>query len=155
CERFSPLVGLEEDDEPECLLLDVQGIGRLFGGEEQLCREAAAFFERQGYTVRGAITDTLGAAWALARYANPLPLGEGGSRSEAGKAGANAEREERAEGERRKEEEEQEEKQESVSRPRVGKKRTGDKRRALPRVKKEAAAPHISAAPAPPKCAVR
>ena len=90
CERFSPLVGWEtvegkvsgsklERSEvrgqksfsvPDCLFLDITGIGVLFGGEESLAREAIADLTRLGYDARGAIADTIGAAWAAARQSS-------------------------------------------------------------------------------------
>ena len=36
CEQFSPVVGLETADEPASLLLDVTGMGPLFGGQQAL-----------------------------------------------------------------------------------------------------------------------
>ncbi len=33
CGRFSPLVGVEEGDNPTSLLLDIGGTAQLFGGE--------------------------------------------------------------------------------------------------------------------------
>lgn len=51
------------------LCLDITGTAHLFGGEaamlEKLTRRLAAL----GFTVTGAIADTIGAAWALAHYA--------------------------------------------------------------------------------------
>jgi protein ImuB len=77
CEKFSPIVGLEPCDkpaegdslQPESLLLDVSGLGPLFGGEEALLRKIVAEFARQGYQARAAVADSLGAAWAVARFA--------------------------------------------------------------------------------------
>ena len=68
CERFSPVVGLEAVEQPHCLLLDVTGIGSLFGGEERLVSDVIQSFDQRGYKTQLAIADTLGAAWALARY---------------------------------------------------------------------------------------
>jgi protein ImuB len=68
CHRYSPTVGLEEAERPESLLLDVTGIGRLFGGEEHLLEQAARALSGRGYRARLAIADTIGAAWALAHY---------------------------------------------------------------------------------------
>jgi protein ImuB len=66
CERFSPIVGLEESDSPECLLADVTGCARLFQGEEALAEHVAHEFSRRGLVVRVAIADTIGAAWSCA-----------------------------------------------------------------------------------------
>jgi len=64
---LSPIVQL---DEPDSLLLDVTGCAPVFGGEPNLLRQALAGIHRQGFTVRGAIADTAGAAWAIA-HADP------------------------------------------------------------------------------------
>ncbi|MEQ8785464.1 MAG: hypothetical protein RIC55_04165 [Pirellulaceae bacterium] len=68
CERFSPLVGLEQRDEPECLLLDVTRLGPLFGGEEALAQAVVDDFRDRGYRVRIGVAHTIGAAWAAARF---------------------------------------------------------------------------------------
>jgi protein ImuB len=65
CRRFSPVVGTED---PDSLLLDVTGCAHLFGGEEELARAVAGDFHRWGFTVRVALADAIGAAWAFAHY---------------------------------------------------------------------------------------
>ncbi len=70
CDRYTPLVAIDGDDG---LFLDITGCAHLFGGEEALLADALDRLERQGFAVRGAIADTPGAAWAVARY------GDGGS----------------------------------------------------------------------------
>jgi protein ImuB len=69
CDRFSPVVGLEEGEHPESLLLDVTGLGPLFQGERGLIERVAREFCRQGWQACLALADTIGAAWALAHYA--------------------------------------------------------------------------------------
>lgn len=79
CEEFSPIVGLEDAEQPESLLLDITGTSSLFGDEQSLAEQVAKGFWQRKYAVRLAIADTLGAAWATARQANPLwivPAGE-------------------------------------------------------------------------------
>ena len=82
CQRFSPTVGVDEIDPAGALFLDVTGIGALFGGEVvlagQLLRDLIA---EHGLQARVAIADTVGAAWALSRFAtrrcstgDPSPL---------------------------------------------------------------------------------
>ena len=81
CERFSPIVGIEHCQpriaecglhkgarEPESLLLDVTGIGAVFGNESTLAERVAKEFREQGYFVHIAIADTIGAAWAAAHF---------------------------------------------------------------------------------------
>lgn len=60
---FSPTVHIEGDD---TLLIDVTGCDRLFGGESDLLQKAVGGFADHGFSVRAAIADTPGAAWALA-----------------------------------------------------------------------------------------
>jgi hypothetical protein len=88
CERFSPIVGWRTVEGPrlknqvstwngeletwnsvgpDCLFLDVTGIGVLFGGEEHLAREVIADIARLGYEARVAVAHTIGAAWAITR----------------------------------------------------------------------------------------
>jgi len=61
--QFSPIV---QPVEPGVLLLDVTGCERLFGGERRLGGLGIRYVEREGFSVRGAIAGTVGAAWALA-----------------------------------------------------------------------------------------
>jgi protein ImuB len=65
CGRFSPFVGIEGDD---ALLIDLTGCVHLFGGEITLCRRITRAFRSWGLLMRLAIADTVGAAWACARY---------------------------------------------------------------------------------------
>jgi protein ImuB len=66
---LSPIVHLEGED---TLLADVTGCERLFNGELNLLRRAIEGLRGQGFSVRGAIADTPGAAWAVA-HAHPEP----------------------------------------------------------------------------------
>jgi protein ImuB len=66
CVRFSPAVAIDGLDG---LLLDVEGVSHLWGGEAAMLDDLLARLERWGAPARGAIADTPGAAWALARYA--------------------------------------------------------------------------------------
>ncbi len=68
CERFSPLVAIEESATPECLLLDITGLAHLFGSEASLAERILRQFERRRIVVRAAIADTPGAASAVARW---------------------------------------------------------------------------------------
>jgi protein ImuB len=75
CHRFSPLVGLEDADRPETLLLDVTGVARLFGGEQSLVEQVKQSFRRLRLEARVGLADTVGAAWALATSTSRLPSG--------------------------------------------------------------------------------
>lgn len=65
-ERWSPWVALAP---PDGLFLDVSGIAHLFGSEARLVADMQERFLALGYTARLGVAATIGAAWALARYA--------------------------------------------------------------------------------------
>ena len=78
CDRYSPLVA---GDGLDGIVLDITGCTHLFGGEAALLGDLLSRIRRTGYRVRGSIANTLGAAWALARYGektsgalDPLPV---------------------------------------------------------------------------------
>lgn len=75
--RFSPWVA---EEPPAGLLIDLTGSAHLHGGEEGVLARVAEDCEGLGLTLRAAIADTPGAAWALARYARsgvaPLRSGD-------------------------------------------------------------------------------
>lgn len=76
CDRYTPLVGL---DAPDGLFLDITGCAHLFGGEAALARDLVVRLSHQGFAVRVAVADTVGCAWAVARYSFFSPLPERGS----------------------------------------------------------------------------
>ena len=55
------------------LMLDITGSAHLLGGERALAKDVARRFGRAGYATRIAIADTVGAAYALARFAAKIP----------------------------------------------------------------------------------
>ncbi|WP_276500823.1 Y-family DNA polymerase [Terrimonas pollutisoli] len=65
CIRFSPCVAI---DPPDGLLLDVSGCSHLWGGDELYLATIINRLQDRGYTVRAAMADTIGAAWAVARF---------------------------------------------------------------------------------------
>jgi protein ImuB len=68
CSRYSPLVGMEQTDQPSTLFLDVTGCTHLFDGEERMAEQVVRDFEQVGYRVQVALADTSGAAWAVAHF---------------------------------------------------------------------------------------
>ena len=68
CGRYTPLIGL---DSPDGLLLDITGCAHLFGGEEALRRDIMVRLARQGFHSHAAVAETVGCAWAVARYGTP------------------------------------------------------------------------------------
>ncbi|MBL9059688.1 MAG: DNA polymerase Y family protein, partial [Mangrovicoccus sp.] len=69
--RFSPWVAMEP---PDALLVDLTGCAHLFGGEAALIAHVEADCADLGLSVAAGLADTVGAAWALARFA-----GQGGA----------------------------------------------------------------------------
>ncbi|MBO9619763.1 MAG: DNA polymerase Y family protein [Niabella sp.] len=65
CIRFTPVVAI---DLPEGLLLDTSGCAHLWSGEAAYLQTIITKLKAAGYTAHGAIADTIGAAWAMARY---------------------------------------------------------------------------------------
>lgn len=74
--KFSPWVAPEP---PAALVLDLTGCAHLFGGEDQLLIQIEEECTDLGITVHCGIADTVGTAWALARFAGqPVPLSRTG-----------------------------------------------------------------------------
>ncbi len=70
--KFSPWVS---EELPAGLVIDLTGCAHLFGGEEPLLKQIEEDCADLGLTVQAGIADTVGAAWALARFAGqPAPL---------------------------------------------------------------------------------
>lgn len=72
CQRYSPLVGLEDVPEPESLWLDISGNEVLFGGELGLIETLRVDLAQQGFRARIAIADTWGAAWATSHFGSEV-----------------------------------------------------------------------------------
>jgi protein ImuB len=68
--KFSPRVSVEP---PAALVIDLTGCAHLFGGEAALAEQVVQDCADLGLTARVGIADTLGGAWALARYAGARP----------------------------------------------------------------------------------
>lgn len=69
-EQYTPIAGLDGLDG---LLLDVTGCTHLRGGEAGLLADMARRLEAMGLTARLALADTVGCAWALARFGAQAP----------------------------------------------------------------------------------
>lgn len=65
CIRYTPAVAVHP---PDGLLLDVTGCAHLWGGEKQYLTEICKRFKHFGYDISAALADTIGAAWAIARF---------------------------------------------------------------------------------------
>jgi protein ImuB len=65
CIKYSPLV---TPNPPDGIFIDVAGSAHLFQGETALIADLRKRLTGEGITVRAALADTAGCAWALARY---------------------------------------------------------------------------------------
>jgi protein ImuB len=65
CGRYSPWTA---PDGADGIKIEITGCAHLWGGEERLAADLAIRLGRQGVAHHIAIADTLGAAWALARF---------------------------------------------------------------------------------------
>jgi protein ImuB len=70
CDRYTPLVGL---DPPDGLVLDISGCAHLFGGEAALAADLVRRLGQRRIQARVAAADTVGCAWAAARFSQSLP----------------------------------------------------------------------------------
>ncbi len=77
CQRFSPLVGLEEADRPESLFCEVTGCTHLWHGEEKFLQAVRSYWRGRGFRVQLALACTMGAAWALAHISTLSLVPEG------------------------------------------------------------------------------
>ncbi len=75
CIRFTPVAA---PNPPDGLLLDATGCAHLWGGEEDYLSDITKRLAARGYTVSAAMADTIGAAWAWARFARGHPVVESG-----------------------------------------------------------------------------
>jgi protein ImuB len=73
CIRYAPVVAIDEFG-MDGLLLDVTGCAHLWGGERGYLKEIVSRLKSKGYTVRVAIADTPGAAWAVSRFGKLTPM---------------------------------------------------------------------------------
>ena len=65
CIRFTPFAAI---DLPNGIILDASGCSHLWGGDEPYLNLIVHRLRQRGYNVRAAIADTIGAAWAVARF---------------------------------------------------------------------------------------
>jgi protein ImuB len=80
CIRYTPIAAI---DPPDGLILDVTGCAHIWGSEETYLKEIVTRLKSFGYTVRAAIADTIGTAWAVCRYGQITPVISSGKQLEA------------------------------------------------------------------------
>ncbi|MEO7802252.1 MAG: DNA polymerase Y family protein, partial [Ginsengibacter sp.] len=71
--RYSPIVAI---DCPDGLLLDITGCTHLWGGEKEYLKDISKRLEKFGYFIGVAIADTIGTAWAIARFGKSVSIVE-------------------------------------------------------------------------------
>ncbi len=71
CETESPWVSLAYEPDPDSLLLDLSGCGRLHPNLGRLARGLHRQLTDQGWVVRVVVAETPAAAWAIARFETP------------------------------------------------------------------------------------
>ncbi len=77
-QRFSPLVGLEEEIPPESLLSDVTGCTHLWDGEERFLEAVRDHWTERGFQIQLALAGTVGASWAVAHAERTAVVPPGG-----------------------------------------------------------------------------
>lgn len=80
CIRYAPIVAM---DPPHGLLLETTGCSHLWGGDAPYLEDIERRLKERGYLVRAAMADTLGAAWAVARFGRGPLVIESGQHTEA------------------------------------------------------------------------
>jgi protein ImuB len=75
CIRYTPIVAV---DIPDGLTLDISGCAHLWGGERVYLKEIVTRLRTIGYDNCAAIADTVGTAWAIARFGKITPIIETG-----------------------------------------------------------------------------
>ena len=80
CVRYAPIVAV---DLPDGLILEITGCAHLWGGEASYLEEIESRLHSKGYHTQAAIADTVGAAWAKARFDNTAPVVESGMQAHA------------------------------------------------------------------------
>ncbi|MDB5133724.1 MAG: protein ImuB [Mucilaginibacter sp.] len=80
CIRYTPSIAI---DLPDGLMLDVSGCAHLWGGERAYLGTIIKVLRSKGYDARGAMADTAGTAWAVARFGRLKPIIEPGAQADA------------------------------------------------------------------------
>ncbi|RXF72200.1 Y-family DNA polymerase [Arcticibacter tournemirensis] len=79
CIRYTPIVAVNP---PDGLILDISGCAHLWGGERGYLKNIVNKLRASGYDTRAAIADTIGAAWAVARFGKITPIIESGRQAQ-------------------------------------------------------------------------
>lgn len=79
CIRYTPSIA--PDPPNNGLILDVTGCAHLWGGEQVYLKQIVTKLRSKGYDVRAAMADTIGTAWAIARFGKISPIIESGDQT--------------------------------------------------------------------------
>jgi len=71
CIRFTPRATV---DLPSGIVLDASGCTHLWGGDHEYVTDILTRLEKKGYHAKAAIADTIGAAWAQARFGKQMVI---------------------------------------------------------------------------------
>ena len=74
CIRFTPVCAV---DSPYGIVLDVTGCTHLWGGDEAYLKDIIKRLKARGYKIHAAIADTIGVAWAVARFGKQSIINNG------------------------------------------------------------------------------
>jgi protein ImuB len=77
CQRFTPLVGLEDGAHPESLFCEVTGCTHLWEGETQFLETVGDYWRKRGFQIQLALTSTLCLSCALAHTSKTSLIAEG------------------------------------------------------------------------------
>jgi len=80
CIRYAPIVAI---DLPDGLIIEISGCAHLWGGESAYLNEIITRLNSKGYHAKAAIADTIGAAWAVARFGKTSEIINPGAQAEA------------------------------------------------------------------------
>ena len=71
CIRFTPRATV---DLPNGIILDARGCSHLWGGDVQYVKDIVNRLQAKGYHAKAAIADTIGCAWAVARFGKEIVI---------------------------------------------------------------------------------
>ena len=80
CIRYTPIAAI---DLPDGIILDVSGCAHLWNGERPYLSEIINRLRSKGYHIRAAMADTIGCAWAIARFGKITAIIESGQQADA------------------------------------------------------------------------
>jgi protein ImuB len=78
--RYTPFTSI---DPPNGIILEVTGCSHLWGGDRAYLTEIITRLKTTGYGARAAMADTIGCAWAVARFADRSSIINSGQHTEA------------------------------------------------------------------------